>query len=63
LYVFVHLFCVVNMTENNDLTTSFGIPISDNQNSVTDGSNGSILLQDFYLIEKKVILQQLWTWK
>ncbi|MBC1224601.1 catalase [Nostoc sp. UCD121] len=51
------------MTENNDLTTSFGIPISDNQNSVTDGSNGSILLQDFYLIEKKVILQQLWTWK
>lgn len=40
------------MTENNDLTTSFGIPISDNQNSLTAGSNGPILLQDFYLIEK-----------
>ncbi|MBD2533058.1 catalase [Nostoc flagelliforme FACHB-838] len=40
------------MTENNDLTTSFGIPISDNQNSLTAGSNGPILLQDLYLIEK-----------
>lgn len=40
------------MTENNDLTTSFGIPISDNQNSLTAGSTGPILLQDFHLIEK-----------
>ncbi len=40
------------MTENNELTTSFGIPISDNQNSLTAGSTGPILLQDFHLIEK-----------
>ncbi|PHM11023.1 catalase [Nostoc sp. 'Peltigera malacea cyanobiont' DB3992] len=40
------------MTENNDLITSFGIPISDNQNSLTTGSKSPILLQDFYLIEK-----------
>lgn len=42
------------MTENNNLTTSFGILVSDNQNSLTDGSNWPILLQDFYLIEKLV---------
>ncbi len=40
------------MTENNNLTTSLGIPISDNQNSLTAGITGPILLQDFQLIEK-----------
>lgn len=40
------------MTENKDLTTSFGIPVGDNQNSLTAGSNAPILLQDFYLIKK-----------
>nr|WP_275994419.1 catalase [Argonema antarcticum] len=34
------------------MTTSFGIPVSDNQNSLTAGSNGPVLLQDFYLLEK-----------
>jgi catalase len=40
------------MTENNELTISFGIPISNNQNSLTAGNTGLILLQDFHLIEK-----------
>jgi catalase len=40
------------MTNDHNLTTNFGIPISDNQNSLTAGSNGPILLQDFHLIEK-----------
>jgi catalase len=40
------------LTENQALTTSFGIPVADNQNSLTAGTNGPILLQDFYLIEK-----------
>jgi catalase len=42
----------VNITENNELTTSFGISISDNQNSLTARNSGPILLQDFHLIEK-----------
>ena len=37
---------------NNKLTTSAGIPISNNQNSLTVGSRGPILLQDYQLIEK-----------
>jgi catalase len=40
------------MTANNELTTSFGAPVSDNQNSLTAGNHGPILLQDFHLIEK-----------
>ena len=34
------------------LTTASGIPVADNQNSVTAGSRGPILLLDFHLIEK-----------
>lgn len=39
---------------NNDpiLTTASGIPVADNQNSMTAGPRGPILLQDFHLIEK-----------
>jgi catalase len=40
------------MTEQNRLTTSFGIPVSDNQNSLTAGDNGPVLMQDFQLMEK-----------
>jgi catalase len=40
------------MTENNQLTTNFGIPVSDNQNSLTAGASGPVLIQDFYLQEK-----------
>lgn len=38
--------------EKKELTSSFGIPVSDNQNSLTAGSKGPILMQDFQLIEK-----------
>jgi catalase len=35
-----------------DLTTASGIPVNDNQNSITAGPRGPVLLQDFHLIEK-----------
>jgi len=35
-----------------DLTTASGIPVPDNQNSITAGPRGPVLLQDFHLIEK-----------
>jgi len=34
------------------LTTASGIPVDDNQNSITAGARGPVLLQDFHLIEK-----------
>ncbi|MEQ8355723.1 MAG: catalase [Kiloniellaceae bacterium] len=34
------------------LTTSAGAPISDNQNSITAGHRGPVLMQDYQLIEK-----------
>jgi len=34
------------------LTTASGIPVADNQNSLSAGRNGPLLLQDFHLIEK-----------
>lgn len=34
------------------LTTSAGAPVADNQNSLTAGSRGPVLLQDVHLIEK-----------
>jgi len=34
------------------LTTSSGSPVADNQNSMTVGPNGPIVLQDFELIDK-----------
>jgi catalase len=34
------------------LTTNAGAPIVDNQNSVTAGPRGPVLLQDYQLIEK-----------
>ena len=38
--------------EKKTLTTSSGMPIDDNQNSMTAGPRGPILLQDFALIDK-----------
>ncbi|MFC5550009.1 catalase [Massilia aerilata] len=35
-----------------DLTTASGIPVPDNQNSITAGPRGPVLLHDFHLIEK-----------
>jgi catalase len=39
------------MTEKN-LTTNQAVPVSDNQNSLTVGERGPVLLQDVHLIEK-----------
>ena len=39
------------MTKRPTLTTSVGAPIGDNQNSVTAGQHGPVLLQDYRLIE------------
>ncbi|QSJ20293.1 catalase [Nostoc sp. UHCC 0702] len=38
--------------EKEVLTTDAGIPVSDNQNSLTAGAHGPLLMQDFYLNEK-----------
>lgn len=41
------------MTDNrHTMTTSSGAPVSDNQNSLTAGPRGPVLIQDFHLIEK-----------
>src|ERR1700751_145548 len=37
---------------NEHLTTTAGAPVADNQNSLTAGSRGPLLLQDYQLIEK-----------
>jgi len=38
--------------DNNKLTTSWGAPVGDNQNSMTAGSRGPTLIQDVHLLEK-----------
>src|SRR6266542_788474 len=40
------------MSEPEILTTASGIPVADNQNSLTAGPRGPVLMQDFHLIEK-----------
>ncbi len=40
------------MTDRKKLTTSAGNPVADNQNSITAGERGPVLLQDYQLIEK-----------
>eukprot|EP01095_Lingulamoeba_sp_RSL-Kostka_P010597 TRINITY_DN3853_c0_g1_i1.p1 TRINITY_DN3853_c0_g1~~TRINITY_DN3853_c0_g1_i1.p1 ORF type:complete len:495 (+),score=202.00 TRINITY_DN3853_c0_g1_i1:65-1549(+) len=40
------------MSNNNNITTSNGAPVDDNQHSLTVGPNGPVLLQDFHLIDK-----------
>jgi len=40
------------MNEKKQLTTDQGVPISDNQNSLTVGERGPVLLQDVQFIEK-----------
>lgn len=43
------------MSENKSskvLTTGFGIPVGDDQNSLTAGNRGPVLLQDFHLLDK-----------
>ncbi len=40
------------MTERKQLTTAHGNPIGDNQNSLTVGPRGPLLMQDYQLLEK-----------
>ncbi len=40
------------MSDSKKLTTSAGAPVADNQNSMTAGPRGPLLLQDYQLIEK-----------
>ncbi|KMJ59840.1 catalase [Bacillus sp. LL01] len=39
-------------TNDKSLTTSWGAPVGDNQNSITAGSRGPTLIQDVHLLEK-----------
>ena len=41
-----------NINTAKRLTTSTGCPVDNNDNSMTAGSRGPILLQDFHLIDK-----------
>src|SRR5660397_68858 len=38
--------------QKKKLTTAFGIPVSDDQNSFTAGDQGPVLMQDVHLLEK-----------
>jgi len=40
------------MTDKPKLTTTAGAPVPDNQNSITAGERGPLLIQDYQLIEK-----------
>ena len=40
------------MADQPTLTTAFGRPVENNQNSLTAGTRGPILMQDYHLIEK-----------
>ena len=40
------------MSKRNTMTTSAGIPVADNQNSLTAGPRGPLLVQDWQLFEK-----------
>ena len=40
------------MTKNNKLTNNAGNPVVDNQNTMTAGRYGPLLLQDIWYLEK-----------
>ncbi len=40
------------MSKKKTLTTAAGIPVPDNQTSLTAGERGPTLMQDHYLLEK-----------
>src|SRR6201995_1306889 len=40
------------MSKTLTITTSSGAPVADNQNSLTAGPFGPVLMQDFHLLEK-----------
>src|SRR5262249_6124455 len=41
-----------HMAQRPTLTTASGMPVADNQNSITAGPPGPVLMQDFHLLEK-----------
>ncbi len=41
-----------NKNQKKKLTTAFGIPVADDQNSLTAGERGPVLMQDVHLLEK-----------
>jgi len=41
-----------NKDQKKKLTTAFGIPVGDDQNSFTAGERGPVLMQDVHLLEK-----------
>jgi catalase len=41
-----------NKNQKKKLTTAFGIPVGDDQNSLTSGERGLVLMQDVHLLEK-----------
>lgn len=42
----------MNSKSSTQMTTESGIPVADNQNSITAGSRGPVLMQDVHLFEK-----------
>ena len=40
------------MSDREKLTTATGCPIADNQNALTAGDRGSLLMQDVHLLEQ-----------
>ena len=40
------------MANGKHLTTAGGVPVADNQNSMTAGPRGPIVFEDFHLFEK-----------
>ena len=42
----------INVTDTDKLTTAAGAPVADNQNAVTAGPRGPVLMQDVWLQEK-----------
>src|ERR1700753_1330692 len=42
----------ITMAQKPTLTTTAGNPIADNQNSITAGPRGPVLMQDYQLLEK-----------
>ena len=43
---------LVKMKDKKKYTTSFGSPVDDDQNSITAGPTGPVLIQDVHLVDK-----------
>src|SRR6266699_2803951 len=48
----------IALTKKDQLTTAAGRPVGDNQNSLTVGPRGPIVLEDFLLFEKMAIFNR-----